>query len=414
MSLVALLLQTPPTMERRPGFEATRPLQDVLGALKNTLHWMLHLPPAASTAAQQIDNLQYLEFAVLWVIGGMSILLWLWIMFRFRRRGAVAFPPSPKIEAPAWLELGTGGFILALFLFFWVLGFRQYVGVEEPPSDALTVYVTARQWVWKFAYEDGPTSAGVLYLPVNRPIRFLITSRDVIHSFYVPAFRVKQDAVPGRYTTITVTPDTTGRFQLLCAEYCGAGHSRMWGEVDVLEPDRFEAWLDGQTPADERPDSTTAITSPEGGPPERMGMAQRGFVAAAQNGCLRCHSTDGSPNIGPTWKGLYLSRVQLQDGRTVVADPAYLTRSMMEPSVDVVNGFGDVMPSFQGLLPPPDASAIVEYIQSLGGPPDTFRGRGSGRNPNGPDSTAAGLRLERQQNADTAASRTPQGPGERP
>ncbi len=389
---VALALQAVARSET-PGVEVTSPLQDVLGALEHTLHWLLDLPTQASEAARQLDNLQYLEFTLFFALGTATTLLAAWFVFRYRRRGPIEFPPTPQVRSPAWLELGAGFGILAMFVFFWVVGFRQYVGIEVPPAGSMDVYVTARQWVWKFAYADGPATAGVLYLPRGRPVRLLLTSRDVIHSFFVPAFRMKQDAVPGRYTTIGLTPTRTGRFQILCAEYCGAGHSRMWGEVVVLEPDRFEAWLEGQTPADASPDTLTPLTSPGAPGPPGTTMVQRGFTAAAGRGCFRCHSTDGSPNVGPTWQGLYGSRVRLASGDTAIADEAYLTRSMMDPMADIVAGFDPVMPVYQGLLPPGDAAAIIEYIKSIAGPPSSFTGQGSGANPNGPDSTAPGLKM---------------------
>ncbi len=384
------------------------PLSDVLHALEGTLHWLLDLPPAVTRFARQSDNLQYLEFVILWGIGIITLGAALWFVIRYRRRGPNEFPRTPKVTFPAWFELSLGAGILGLFMFFWVLGFNQYVQAANPPRDATDVYVTGKQWVWKFAYAQGPTTAGILYVPVGRPVRVRITSRDVIHSFYVPDFRLKRDAVPGRYTTTWFEADTTGHFQILCAEYCGAGHSRMWGEVVALPPDRFDAWLSGQTPAEESPDTTTPITSPLGLSPERLSMIERGFNFAAQYGCLRCHTTDGSPGTGPTWKGLYLSWVALQSGDSVIADDGYLTKSMMQPAADLVAGFQNLMPSFQGYLQPGEIAAIVEYIRSIAGPSDSFELRGSGQNPNGPDSTAPGVRMEalQQQRARTAPQDT--------
>ena len=287
---------------------------------------------------------------------------------RKRRPGS-----TPQVRAPMWLELGVGGFLLASFVAFWVVGFSQYVDATTAPEGAVEVYVTAKQWVWKFAYADGPTSAGTLYVPQGRPVRLILTSRDVIHSFFVPAFRLKQDAVPGRYTSTWFQVDRPGRYELLCAEFCGAGHSRMWGQVVVLPPERFAAWLeDQQEAADEGPLRATPETAPEGVSEDTWSglssLAREGVQVAAEQGCLSCHTLDGEAAVGPTWKGLWGKRVRLAGGGAVVADPAYLTRSMMDPMAEITQGFQPVMPTYQGRLTPPETAALLELIKSLGGP----------------------------------------------
>ncbi len=344
------------------------PLSDFLGAIGNTLHWLLALPVQASVFARQVDALQYIEFATFALLGTITLGAVFLFVVRYRRRpGDPVAPRTRRIVSPTWLELGVAGSLLGMFMIWWIFGFRQYASRQDPPPDALTVYAIGKQWVWKFSYPDGPQSNSVLYLPEDRPVRVLTTSRDVIHSFFVPAFRIKEDAVPGRYNTTWFRPTRIGRFRIQCAEFCGAGHSRMEAQAVVLPPADFDRWLEGYDP--EGDEATTVPPGILSGRDERTPveetMAGRGRRVAAEKGCLRCHTTDGKRHIAPTWLGLYGSRVPLESGDTVLADPGYLTMSMMDPGAMVVKGFPDVMPAFQGRLTQAEAAALVEYIKSI-------------------------------------------------
>jgi cytochrome c oxidase subunit 2 len=204
-------------------------------------------------------------------------------------------------------------------------------------------------------------------VPVGRPVRLLMTSRDVIHSFYVPAFRVKRDVLPGRYSELWFQAVAPGRYELLCAEYCGTGHSYMRGEIVALAPEAFDRWMADQTRGREAVAdvSQTALGVERGSP----GNLQRtGERVAAERGCLKCHSLDGTAHIGPTWRGLYGRTEPLVGGTSVVVDEPYMTESMMEPTAKVVMGFQPVMPSYQGRLSPPEVAAILEFIKSLRDP----------------------------------------------
>jgi cytochrome c oxidase subunit 2 len=221
------------------------------------------------------------------------------------------------------------------------------------------VYVTAKQWMWKFAYFDGRASMDVLTVPAHRPIKLVMTSRDVIHSFYVPAFRMKHDVVPGRYYTTWFEANAPGTYDIDCAEFCGVDHSRMLGKVQVLSDEEYARWL-------EAPQSEGARKGVAG--PTATGdgdLAAAGRDVAARRGCFNCHTIDGQPHIGPTWAGLYDSQVTLDDGRVALADEAYLTRSMMDPQADIVAGYKGVMPTYRGALPEPEVAALVEFIKSL-------------------------------------------------
>mgnify|MGYP001239093268 FL=1 len=260
--------------------------------------------------------------------------------------------------------------LFGLFILFWGIGFRQFVNMSVPPDDAIDVYVTAKQWMWKFSYPEGRASVGVLYVPAGRPVRLHLTSRDVIHSFFVPEFRIKRDAVPGMYTTAWFEATRPGRFQILCAELCGTGHSMMRGEVVVLREMDFMAWLDDRVPLDDRGEFAAGMpgerdrTEPRGLEAPRR-LAELGRTAAARHGCLECHTIDGTPHIGPTWLGLYGSRELMEDGEEVVVNPAYITESMMDPQARIVAGFPPVMPSFLGQISPAETAAIIEYMKSL-------------------------------------------------
>lgn len=197
-----------------------------------------------------------------------------------------------------------------------------------------------------FAYPDGHASQDILYVPVGRPVRLIMTSRDVIHSFFVPACRVKRDVVPGRSSTTWFEVKEPGRYQVFCAEYCGLDHSRMCAEVVALESDEYARVLDEDLPQ-EKP------------------LAERGEEIAGTEGCLRCHTLDGTPHIGAIWAGLYDSDVPLTSGETVTADFAYLTDSMMDPSAKVHLGFRPVMPSYLGKLAPYEVGARIALIRSL-------------------------------------------------
>jgi cytochrome c oxidase subunit II len=193
----------------------------------------------------------------------------------------------------------------------------------------------------------------VLTVPVGQPVKLIMTSRDVIHSFYVPAFRIKQDVVPGRATTVWFEAAAAGTYDIECTQYCGLRHSFMRGQVVALPPDDYARWLDAAEP------------DHFGAKGEGEGLVARGREVAAAHGCRRCHSLDGTPSIGPTWLGAFGRRRQLVGGDSVIIDEDYITESMMDPLAKVAFGFKPVMPSYQGKIAPADVAAIVELIRSL-------------------------------------------------
>jgi cytochrome c oxidase subunit 2 len=318
--------------------------------MNDLLRALLALPPEASTYAPAVDTLHFVVIATTLLGAAFVFLLALYYLLRHGRERAAG--PTERIETSVAHEVLIAGSILALFLAFWVAGSIQYDHMMTPPDDATPVYVMGKQWMWKFAYADGRQTMDELIVPVHKPIKLVMTSRDVIHSFYVPAFRMKHDLVPGRYYTAWFEATAPGEYPIECAEYCGTSHSRMLGTVRVLGDADYARWLD----TDKAPRASADDVSD---------LAVVGRAVAARRACLSCHTLDGQPHIGPTWAGLYRSSVSLTDGRTVLADEAYLTRSMMDPQEDVVAGFKPVMPSYRGLLPEPEVAALVEFIRSL-------------------------------------------------
>jgi cytochrome c oxidase subunit 2 len=327
------------------------------------LRRMLLLPPQASTIASEVDHLHFA--VILATMGGAFVLTLVAAVFTFKyrerrpRTRSEGRPLAPM--PPLWAEAAIICGLFLLFVGFWGIGFSQYVGMAEAPPGSFDIYVTAKQWMWKFSYPNGTHSIDDLFVPAGKPVRLILTSRDVIHSFYVPDFRLKQDAVPGRYTTLWFTAKLPGTSQVLCAEYCGTRHSEMRGRVIALDAGSFSRWL-GQ-----------AGTRPEIEPSEREGpgpaasLSVRGQEVATRYGCLRCHTVDGTPHIGPSWAGLYEATIPLTNGSRVKADVPYLTESMMDPAAKIHVGFAPVMPSYLGYLGPSEVSALIEYIQSLAG-----------------------------------------------
>jgi cytochrome c oxidase subunit 2 len=332
--------------------------------MQELLRRLLFLPPEATETARQIDRLHFFVIGVTFagaIAVGLVSLAFV-VQFRAVRENA----STPVVHVPRRIELGVAGALLALFIAWWVVGFRQYVAIHTPPRESLEVYVTAKQWMWKFSRTNGQRSAGVLVVPEGRPVRLILTSRDVVHSFFVPAFRIKQDALPGRYTSLWFDADKVGTYPVYCAEYCGVDHSRMWASVVVLSPSDYSRWLAGGVPdavahAGAQPDLDRGVVGEAG----LTSLADRGRTAASRYACLSCHTIDGQRHVGPSFQGLYRSSVALADGRTVVADEDYLTRSMMEPRADLVKGFTPVMPTYQGVVEQADVAALVEFIKSL-------------------------------------------------
>jgi cytochrome c oxidase subunit II len=331
--------------------------KDFLGSLMRQL---LFLPEQASTFAVRVDRLHYFVVSVTMISSTFVGLAAMYFFFRYRETKQHA--STPVVTPSMRFEAMIIGVPLIFFLIWVWIGFKDYIWYTAPPRDATDVYVTGKKWMWHFAFPDGPNGNAVLTVPVHRPIRLLLTSRDVIHSFYVPEFRVKQDVIPGRYTEIWFEATKPGRYRIYCAEFCGTWHSQMVGWVVVLPAPEFDNWLarerEGLAGRVDGSGTDTADTF-------RGDLVSYGRRVAGAQGCLKCHSLDGEPHIGPTWVDLYHRKEVLANGDTIIADEAYLTDSMMDPYAKVVRGYAQVMPSYRGRLSAPEAAALVEFIKTL-------------------------------------------------
>ncbi len=338
-----------------------------MNELIESLSWMndvLFLAESTSTLAPKIDFLHWQIFIVtmLAFLGITGVIIGLYIKYRRKEDHQV----TEVFHPPLWMEAAFIAVPFVIFMGWFTLGFHDFVWSRTPPKDSIDIYVMGKKWMWKYSYPDGPNMIDTLRVPVGRPVRLLITSRDVLHSFYAPTMRIKQDALPGRYTETWFEATKTGVFPVYCAEYCGLNHSTMIGNIVVMEAREYDAWMDDA----KRNTYASRIDMNPGMSEEQVTMVTQGARLALEKGCARCHSIDDSngslpPTLGPSWVGLYRSERTLANGTKVIADEAYLTRSMMDPMVELVQGFPPMMPSYQGVLQSGEAAALTEYIKTL-------------------------------------------------
>jgi cytochrome c oxidase subunit 2 len=306
-------------------------------------------PQLASEEGQYVDQMFTAQIYVIAFFFSLVVVLMLYSVVVFRRKpGDTSEGPNVRGNVP--LEITWTVIPLIIVMGFGVWGAQHLGEITTTQADDLMVKVTGFQYGWSFEYPDYNVTSSELYLPVGRQVQFSLTSRDVIHSFWVPEFRIKQDAVPGQWTSLLVTPSEVGDFRIRCAELCGYAHSAMYAPVVVVEPGEFEAWIAGQE-----------VQKPEG----EMTLAEQGEALVQEQGCQGCHSIDGSAQVGPTWLGLFGSERSLDDGSTVVADEVYLRNSILEPNSQIVAGFAGIMPAYQGVLSDEQVDAIIEYIKGL-------------------------------------------------
>ena len=302
-------------------------------------------PEQASTMARQVDLLMFFWLGIATFFSLLIAGLIIVFMVRYRRRPGGDHVPDVHGSLALEALWSAVPFVITMVLFFW--GASLFATMRRPPDDALEVNVVGKQWMWKLQHMEGRREIDELHVPVGRPVKLTMTSEDVIHSFYVPAFRVKQDAVPGRYTTLWFEATKPGAYHLFCAEYCGTLHSGMIGRVVALEPAAFEAWLAGEQPGGQNV------------PVEVAGEA----IFRAQ-GCGTCHRADGSGQ-GPALQGIFGRRITLTSGETIVADDGYVRESILNPHAKIVAGYQPVMPTFQGLLSEEDVMRLIAYVKSL-------------------------------------------------
>jgi cytochrome c oxidase subunit II len=299
-------------------------------------------PPTASQQAVEIDKL-YIFIQVVTVV--MTLVIFAGVIYFATKYRKSVHPHPTQIEGSTKLELtwSIAPFIVMLVMFAW--GAQLYYAAQNPPKDAMEVFVTGKQWMWKIQYPNGGREINELHVPVGKPVKLTMASEDVIHSFSIPAFRVRHDVVPGHYDSLWFTPTKPGRYHLFCTEYCGFQHAGMVGWVDVMDQREYANWASG---------------GGAGG-----SLAEQGQANFAQLGCATCHQLDQQGRC-PILRGLYNKPVQLASGQTVIADDAYLRESILEPNAKIVAGFEpNVMPNFKGQISEEGVIQLIAYIKSL-------------------------------------------------
>jgi len=304
--------------------------------------WM---PPQVSTVAQGVDWLFHFILAISVFFFLLIVAVMVVFIIRYRRRGGRAAEPSPSHNMA--LEVTWTVIPLLLVVAIFGFGFKGYLDMSTPPANAYEILVDAQKWNWSFTYPNGYVDAD-LHVPVDRPVRLVLSSQDVIHSLYIPSFRIKMDVVPGRYSKAWFEATQPGEYDLFCAEYCGTSHSDMIANVIVHPVGEFETWLEK---------ASNFL--------ETMTPVEAGRKLYQVRGCQQCHSVDGSAKTGPSFLGIFGHEQALADGSSVIADENYIRESILEPQAKVVAGFDPVMPTYQGRLSDPEISAIIEYLKSL-------------------------------------------------
>ncbi len=302
-------------------------------------------PEQASTVAWRVDALYFFLVGISLFFSLLVAGLIVYFAVKYRRRspGEVGAPihGSLKLEV-IWMVIP---FMISMVIFIW--GASVYFAITRMPAESLDVYVVGKQWMWKFQHQDGQREINELHVPVDRNVKLIMATEDVIHSFFVPAFRIKADVIPGRYSSIWFKATRPGRYHLFCAEYCGTNHSGMIGWIIVMEPADYQAWLSGGA-------AEGSLAS----------LGQRLFQSLA---CDNCHRGD-TQGRGPLLEGLYGKQVELRGGELATANAGYIRESILNPKAKIVAGFEPLMPTFQGLVTEEQLMQLIEYIRSIGPP----------------------------------------------
>jgi cytochrome c oxidase subunit II len=292
--------------------------------------------------ASRVDNLYFFLISITVFFSTLIALLVVVFAIKYRRTHPAEVGAPITGSVPLELMWSIIPFGISMVIFAWAA--NVYFDLYRPPDETLQIYAVGKRWMWKFQHIDGQREINELHVPVGRPIKITVTSEDVIHDLFFPAFRVKSDVIPGRYMTLWFNATKAGEYHMFCAEYCGTNHSRMIGRVIVMEPAAYQAWLSGGA--------------------GEMSMAARGQKAFQDLACHTCHMED-TGGRGPSLRGLFGSQVKLADGSTVVADEVYLRESILNPQAKLVAGYQPLMPTFQGLVNEEALLGLIEYIKTL-------------------------------------------------
>jgi cytochrome c oxidase subunit II len=299
-------------------------------------------PSSASNLAPQVDHIYFALLALCSLVALGVLLVALFFCIRYRR-GSKANRTLPK-TGPIKIEITWTVIPLLIFLglFFWAAD--VFFAMSRPPAQAAEIYVVGKQWMWKVQHADGRREINELHIPVGRPVKLIMSSQDVIHDFFVPAFRNKQDVVPGRYTTEWFTATKPGKYHLFCSQYCGTDHSRMVGWIYVMQPAEHARWLAAQPPTE-----------------SLVAQGERTFRVRGCSGCHAANSTIRAPLLD----GIYSKKVPLSDHTLVTADDEYLRDSILQPNKQIAAGYEAIMPTFQGQISEEELNGLIAYLKSL-------------------------------------------------
>lgn len=306
----------------------------------------LFLPEGISAMTKSPDAL----FAFIFYLSLILFVGILYTLFRFvKKYKATAENPKASKQVThnnvievIWTVIPT---IIVLFIFYW--GYTDFIKMKTPPGEALEIHVVGKKWLWQFQYPNGKQTIGELVVPKDVPVRLIMSSEDVIHSFFLPNLRMKRDVLPGRYTTIWFNAEKLGNFTIFCTEYCGDAHSNMLAVLQVKTMDDYNAWLES------------------GGADEDTPLPELGKKLYTAKGCNACHSVDGVSGVGPTWQGVFGKTRDFTDGTSAVADENYLRTSIVNPNDKIAAGYAPVMPAYAGILSDREINAIIEYIKTI-------------------------------------------------
>ena len=302
------------------------------------------LPEQATAYAKQVDDLYLFILAVSAIFTLLFVGLLVSFTLKYRRKSNDERPEPPHEHYTLELVGGALLMVLLMGMFFW--GAKLYFVAQRPPADAMEVLVTGKQWMWKLQHPSGKKEINTLHIPLGQAVKLNMTSEDVIHSFFIPAFRVKNDVLPGRYTQVWFKPEKEGTFHLFCTEYCGNEHSRMIGTVTVMSTNAYDRWTKNLGDVNETP-------------------VQAGQRLFGELGCIACHRPDAGA-LGPNLAGVFGHDVTLSDGTTLVVDENYVRESILNPQAKLVAGYAPIMPTFQGTVNEEQLGQLIAYVKSLG------------------------------------------------
>jgi cytochrome c oxidase subunit II len=313
-----------------------------LGGIAQAATWIPLHPPTASSIAQDVDLLYYFLTVLTLFFTALIFGIIFFFMVKFRRRSPDEVPADTKTHLSLELTWTIIPTLITFVIFVWAS--VLYVRNSRPPAAAAEMFVVGKQWMWHIQHPEGVREINEMHVPVGVPVKLTMTSEDVIHDFYIPAFRVKKDVMPGRYSSIWFQPTETGTYHLFCAQYCGTDHSEMIGWVYVMSPTDYAAWLAGGT--------------------KNESMAQTGGRLFMQLGCVACHSSDNSGR-GPSLAGIYGTTQKMRDGNSKTVDEVLIRQAIVNPNSILLPNYPPIMPTFQGQVNEEQVLQLIAYVKSL-------------------------------------------------